>query len=132
MLVRPKDKSPDEKKCGIIYQLECANCEQCYIGETARSFETRPKEHSKTKASVTAVGEHLMNTGHKLAIDKHKVLARQDQYWLRKIHEAIEIKLRKPGLNRDAGYNLPPVYNGLLTAILAPGPTIRKVATPQH
>ena len=49
MLVRPKDKSPDEKKCGIIYQLECENCEQCYVGETARSFETRLKEHYKNQ-----------------------------------------------------------------------------------
>ena len=73
-----------------------------------------------------------MNTGHNIASDKHKVIARQDQYWPRKIHEAIEIKLRKPELNRDAGYHLPPVYNGILAASLNPGQANRKVAAPQH
>lgn len=74
-----------------------------------RSFETRLKEHNKTKGNLTAVGEHLKTTGHKLTTDNNKVIARQENYWPRKIHESIDIRMHKPVLNRVLGYNLPPV-----------------------
>jgi hypothetical protein len=51
-----------------------------------------------------------------LTNDNNKIIAREDNYWPRKIRESIEIKIRKPDLNRDAGYHLPPVYNELLSA----------------
>jgi hypothetical protein len=95
----------------VIYQLECAGCPETYVGETARSFNTRLKEHLKVKGSLTAVGEHIKSTGHKLAAEKSKVLVREDQFWPRKIREAIQIHIRKPGLNRDSGYHLPPSTN---------------------
>jgi hypothetical protein len=125
-LVNPKDKTPDMKTCGIIYHLKFADCPQCYVGETARSFEMRLKEHKKTKGPLTAVGEHLKTLGHHLAEDKTKVLARQDKYWPRKIHESIEIRIEKPQMNRDAGYYLPPVYNHLLSGDLNPRSPDRK------
>ena len=44
-LVNPKDVTPKEQKCGIIYHIKCDNCNNTYIGETARSFGTRFSEH---------------------------------------------------------------------------------------
>ena len=41
ILVHPKDKTPDCKKCGVIYSVKCEECNKQYIGETARSLETR-------------------------------------------------------------------------------------------
>jgi hypothetical protein len=96
------------KKCGIIYHIECGDCPLSYVGETSRSFETRLKEHKKTKGTLTAVGEHLHDFGHHLANDNNKIIAREDSYWPRKIRESIEIKIRKPDLNRDAGYHITP------------------------
>ena len=125
-LVRPKDKTPDLKKCGVVYQLKCGQCPDTYVGETARSFDIRLKEHRKTTGSRTAVGDHIQETGHKLADDETKVLAREDQYWPRKIRESIEIRLRKPAMNRDQGYHLPPVYKILLSGDLGPRSPDRK------
>ena len=132
MLVKPKDKTPDDKKCGVIYQLECESCGEIYIGETARAFGIRLKEHCKQKGSLTAMGDHFKATGHKLAKDKHRILTREDNYWPRKICEAIEIKLKKPGLNRDAGYHLSPVYNTLLGGDLIPRSPVREAECSDH
>ena len=30
-----------------IYKINCSDCDQCYIGETKRWFETRKKEHMR-------------------------------------------------------------------------------------
>ena len=113
-LVRPKDQTPALKKCGVIYELNCEDCEATYVGETSRSFETRIKEHRKLRGQTTAVGDHLKDTGHKLAEDKSRVIAREQNFWPRKIHEAIEIRIRQPELNRDTGYHLPLIYYTLL------------------
>ena len=64
-LVHPKDKTTIDKKCSVIYQIDCADCDSVYVGETARSLSARVKEHTSTRrASLTAVGEHCKNTGH--------------------------------------------------------------------
>jgi hypothetical protein len=85
-------------------------------------------KNTKTKGTLTAVGEHLQDFGHHLAADNNKIIAREDNYWPRKIRKSIEIKMRKPDLNRDTGYHLypPPVYNELLSADPLPGSADRE------
>ena len=48
-LVAPKDKDHIAKKSGIIYRFKCdkVECNEEYIGETARKFGGRFKEHLK-------------------------------------------------------------------------------------
>ena len=48
LLVHPKDKTSDEDKCGIVYEITCdQDNRHKYIGETKRSLGTRLKEHQK-------------------------------------------------------------------------------------
>ena len=110
ILVHPKDKTPDHKKCGVIYEVQCPECPEQYIGETGRTLETRMKDHLKSKPPRTAVGDHA----HKINMDNVKVIAREDYMWRRKIRESIEIRTRRPAINRDQGYELPPIYDELL------------------
>ena len=114
-LVHPKDKIPDAKKCGVVYQVNCANCDATYVGEAIRSLNTRYNDHCKTTGVTTAVGDHLKDHKHKIKLDDVQVLAREDNYWKRKIREAIEIKTECPTLNRDTGYDLPAIYDDLLS-----------------
>ena len=34
-------------KCGIVYEIQCPECPAQYVGETARTLETRMKDHLK-------------------------------------------------------------------------------------
>ena len=56
-LVAPKDKDHITKKSGIIYRYKCdrLECDDEYIGETARTFGERYKEHLKAPLSMTTV-----------------------------------------------------------------------------
>ena len=111
ILVHPKDKTPDLKKCGVIYQLQCPQCPEQYVGETGRTLETRLKEHFKLASPRTAVGEHE----HPISQDNVKVISREDHTLRRKIRESVEIRTRRPAINRDQGYELPRIYDQLLS-----------------
>ena len=112
-VMKVKDKTDMLKKCGVIYGIEC-ECKNNYIGETARPFETRLKEHLSRDSS--AIHEHCSNTGHNITARNAKILASESSQMKRKVKEAILIKQRRPSLNRDEGLDLPPVYTTLLTS----------------
>ena len=111
-LVHVKDKTENLKKCGTIYHIHCEQCDKDYVGETSRLLETRVKEHLSKNSS--AVHEHCQLTGHSVDSSKTKVLATESNTFKRRIREAIEIKLRKPSLNRDNGFELARIYDTIL------------------
>ena len=113
ILVHPKDKTDTLEKCGVIYKITCPDCHQTYIGETARQLNTRLKEHTKMKAPLTAVGEHCVNHQHRVTKENIEIIGNEPNYWRRKIRESVEIRLAHPDMNRDEGYDLPPIYKEL-------------------
>ena len=105
-----------EKKCGVVYKIQCGDCEEVYIGETVRSFEIRFREHvNSTRSSTTAVGDHLRNTRHALDLPSSSVVVRENDTFKRRIRLAIEIHCQAPTLNRDVGYELPAIYRDVLS-----------------
>ena len=109
-----KDKTDKMKKCGVIYHIKCEDCHQDYVGETGRQLNTRMKEHLSRDSST--IKEHCDHTGHKIDPKNTNILTSEDNFWKRKIKEAIEIKQRRPSLNRDEGLELPRVYDSLLVS----------------
>ena len=81
----------------MVYKVECPKCSDTYIGETIRKLETRVSDHRKQVGDLTAV------------------LAREEHMWKRKIRETIEIRTQRPTLNRNTGYNLPAIFDNLLS-----------------
>ena len=61
------------------------------------------------------VVEHLEATGHACTLDEVRILDKEDDWYKRKVKEAIFIHKHKPSLNRDKGLELPPVYSPLLS-----------------
>ena len=112
-LVRVKDTTVNLKKCGTVYQIHCEKCNKEYVGETARSLEIRVKEHQSRSSS--AIHEHCRLEGHSVDPDKTKVLLTEVNTFKHRIKEAIQIKLTKPALNRDNGYELAAIYDTILT-----------------
>ena len=74
----PKDKDPLLKKSGIIYRYKYdrVDCDEEYIGESARNFEERFKEHLK---GPSPIHDHLNISGHAVTIDNFSILGREDQ-----------------------------------------------------
>ena len=81
--------------------------------ETARPLEIRVKEHQSRSSS--AIHEHCRLEGHLVDPNKTKVLSTEVNTFKRRIKEAIQIKLTKPALNRDNGYELAAIYDTILT-----------------
>ena len=58
----PKDKDPLLKKSGVIYRYKCdrVDCDDEYIGESARNFEERLKEHLKAPSLYMTITTSLV------------------------------------------------------------------------
>ena len=61
-----------------------------YVGDTARTLETRLKDHFKQKSQRTAVGDHE----HPIKMDNVKVIDREHNMWRRKIRESVDRRSR--------------------------------------
>ena len=116
-LMSPKDKDPINKKSGVIYRFKCdrVDCDDEYIGESARNFEERLKEHLKAPSPIY---DHHNTSGHDVTTDNFSILGREDQNLTRTIKEALFIRANNPSLNRNIGkYHLPHIWDEVLLNI---------------
>ena len=74
-LVAPKDEDHITKKSGIIYKYKSdrLQCDEEYIGETARTFWERFKEHLKAPSSIC---DHRNITGYPTILDNFSIVGR--------------------------------------------------------
>ena len=110
----PKVKDPITNKGGVIYRYKCNEdgCEEKYIGESARTFAERFKEHQK---SPSPIHDHCNTSGHSVTINNFTIIGREDQNFTRTIKEAPIIRLNDPTLNRNIGkYHLPHIWDEVL------------------
>ena len=117
LLMAPKDKDPLLKKSGVIYRYKCdrMHCDDEYIGESARNFEERYKEHLKAPSPIY---DHLNISGHDVTIDNFTILGREDQNLLRTIKETLYIRANNPSLNMNIGkYHLSHIWDEVLLNI---------------
>ena len=94
--------------------LKCSEdgCEEEYIGQSARTFAERFKEHQK---SPSPIHDHGNISGHKVTINNFTIIGREDQNLTRAINEALFIRVNDPSLNRNIGkYHLPHIWDEVL------------------
>ena len=117
LLVAPKDKEHIIQKSGIIYRFKCDRVEydEEYIGESARTFGERFKEHLKHPSPIY---DHSNITGHNITLDNFSIVGREEQNLTRLIKEAIFIRVNNPSLNKNIGkYHLPHIWDDILNNI---------------
>ena len=75
LLVAPNDKDPILKKGGVKYRYKCdrVDCDKKYIGESARTFPERFKEHKKAPSPIY---DHYNTSGHTVTIDNFSIVGR--------------------------------------------------------
>ena len=108
-----------DKKCVVIYEITCDQdpahqCTRVHLGETKRPLGKRFKVQHTNLTLPTGVGDHCNATGHSVSLNNTKVLTREPQWTKRKVKEAIYIMKNAPSMNREQGYQLPPIYHQLL------------------
>ena len=114
LLMAQKDKDPITSKSGVIYRYKCSEhgCNEEYIGESARNFADRFKEHQK---SPSPIFDHHNNTGYNINITNLSIVGREDHNLTRAIKEALFIRVNDPSLNRNIGkYHLPHIWDEVL------------------
>ncbi len=122
-LVHPKDKVKKEDKSGIVYHIQCSDCEASYVGETERSLKKRVAEHHR---SSSPVGHHMQYNQHSFTTENVSVIQQEPGWFQRGVAEAIHISRRDPNLNRDRGRHLlPPIYREILDTSRDLSPTSR-------
>ena len=110
LLMAPKDKDPITSKSGVIYRYKCSEhgCNEEYIGESARNFADRFKEHQK---SPSLIFDHHNITGHNINVTNFSIVGREDHNLTRAMKEALFIRVNDPSLNRNIGkYHLPHIW----------------------
>ena len=75
----------------VIYRYRCdrVECDEEYIGESARTFTERFKEHLKAPSPID---DHSNISGHDVNIDNFSIVGREDLNLIRTIKEASYIK----------------------------------------
>ena len=114
LLMAPKDKDTIMKKIGVIYRYKCnrVECDEEYIGESARNFAERFKKHLKTPSHIH---DHSVISGHSVTIDNFSIVGRENQNLLRTIKEALYIRVNNPSLNKNIGkYHQPHIWDEVL------------------
>ena len=106
-----KRQRTHNKKSGIIYRFKCdrLECDEEYIGETARTFGERFKEHLKAPSPIY---DHSNITGHSTTLDNFSIVGREEQNLSRLIKGSMIIRINNPSLNRNIGkYHLPHIWD---------------------
>ena len=118
----PKDKNKIEECRGVVYKLDCDNCDASYVGQTGRQLGTRVKEHKanikldSTRHSV--ISEHITEFDHCFRWNDVKILDNEHNFYKRLTSEVIHIKEQKNGINsqRDSeSFNC--VYTDILSEL---------------
>ena len=116
---RLKLSQPNFDKVGTLYQFDCPGCRHSYVGETKKRLSSRISEHAnpnhgsaitkhvyKCKKYTDKLDQKFPNSNNEekaIFISDHFSLIQSNlsNYNIRKVVEAIEIKLKKPFLNNQ-------------------------------
>ena len=99
-----KDKPPLELQSGLVYRLNCQDCDSFYIGKTSRHLKTRMNEHKAGKGegdNISSAYKHCQEFSHRIDYDNVQILDRSSDYKKILIKEMLYIEKFKPDLNKQ-------------------------------
>lgn len=96
-----KHKIPNKEKSGLVYGVQCNDCEKIYIGETIQKLGTRMDQHSNecnkvqngtaNVHKIAALANHVSETGHSFDFDNAKILRYERNKFKLQVHEVNQI-----------------------------------------
>uniref|UniRef100_A0A8D8LXS3 GIY-YIG domain-containing protein n=1 Tax=Cacopsylla melanoneura TaxID=428564 RepID=A0A8D8LXS3_9HEMI len=116
-----KDSDKKDENSGIVYKLDCNDCNSSYIGESGQFLKKRMYQHKydiKNEKTSTALSAHAFENNHNFNFDEVKIIRKEDHYKKRKTLEAFFINQTKNSINfkTDVG-NTVCIYQNLLDSM---------------
>ena len=96
-----KSKVPIEKNSGVVYQINCGDCDRVYIGQTKRYLGDRITSH-KYGGERTALAKHANELKHSFDFSNPQILAMEENPRSRLYLEAIHINKCSRAINYRA------------------------------
>ncbi|BHF84709.1 hypothetical protein SprV_0902786000 [Sparganum proliferum] len=90
LVMQPKGRLPPEDMSGVIYRVNCLDCQANYCGMTNKRLKTRMHEHTlavKRKDARSHVAMHSLENDHRFDFDGAQVLGRAGNRLSREIIE---------------------------------------------
>ena len=113
----PKDKVDPSQRKGIVYKINCDDCNRPYIGQSGNCVNTRVEQHRAAfrliNPSRSAVAQHALEEGHRIDWSNVEILAKETNYTKRLFLESWFSKKFDNSLNR-CDLNIPSFYFPLL------------------
>jgi hypothetical protein len=128
-LVHLKDRIPTRDKTDCIYKISCAECPQCYIGQTSRELKTRITEHQRCSRNPpknqreleklerdSAIAAHALFEDHKIDFENPQIVQHGFKNFSERITaETVHMISNKSNINRGLSINLSPIWCDLIT-----------------
>ena len=115
-LVNVKNRVPEEKKTGVIYEVPCHDCDHVYVGEIGRTLKKRLAEHKQAVRRFdekNGIAVHVHQHDHHTDWKSARVVENETFYW-RRVMEAIRINSHPSTMNLDCGLNLSNLWRPFL------------------
>ena len=115
---KPKDRQSEEKIAGIVYRVECKDCDFSYIGESKRCWASRRVEHDPARAASkeSAIRQHAERTRHDIHPRYGQILERNETNYKSRIFlESLHSNIDKNSVNERMEF--PRAYVPLLRSL---------------
>jgi len=105
-IITGKDKLNPVSCCGVVYKINCHDCDASYVGQTKRSLKARVKEHvmdlKKSSDFLSIVSDHRLTFNHDFDWSGTQILDREASWYKRCVSEMIRIKREHHGINKQS------------------------------
>ena len=106
-------------QAGVVYKIDCNDCEAVYVGETGRQLKVRVNEHKedvRKQKMLSNVYMHSRDNNHSFDFNNVNVLDRHSNANSRKQLESIYTFKSELTINR--AYDLNDIYSPLFASTL--------------
>ena len=130
-LVKSKDLVDTGNQTNCVYKIKCADCPGIYIGQTSRQLKVRINEHKRLARNApktpellkklerdSAIALHALAENHTIQFDQATIIhSGLSSYPQRCYAESMAISAHPACVNRSEGFELSPIWSGLIQHI---------------
>ena len=98
-----KDLLHNHMKSGVVYKINCLDCNALYIGQTSRQLKKRMYEHDRSVKKLderSVISSHCHKYTHSFDFDNVQVLDSEKNKFRREFSEMLHIFLHTNNINK--------------------------------